>query len=59
VSGSGAVLHTINPRLFEEPIVYIANHAEDQFLADEYRSKEFRNVIDKNFEGFVKPLYQR
>ncbi|MDC8756748.1 3-(methylthio)propionyl-CoA ligase [Janthinobacterium fluminis] len=32
VSGSGAVLHTINPRLFPEQIVYIANHAEDQCL---------------------------
>ncbi len=32
VSGSGAVLHTINPRLFPEQIAYIANHAEDQIL---------------------------
>jgi fatty-acyl-CoA synthase len=32
VSGSGAVLHTINPRLFPEQIEYIANHAEDQVL---------------------------
>ncbi|MGK2911932.1 MAG: long-chain fatty acid--CoA ligase [Sphingobium sp.] len=30
--GMGAVLHTINPRLFDEQIVYIANHAEDQVL---------------------------
>ncbi|MFP5340751.1 MAG: 3-(methylthio)propionyl-CoA ligase, partial [Gammaproteobacteria bacterium] len=29
VSGIGAVLHTINPRLFPEQIVYIVNHAED------------------------------
>ncbi len=32
VSGSGAVLHTINPRLTPEHIAYIANHAEDQYL---------------------------
>ncbi|MDL2357978.1 MAG: 3-(methylthio)propionyl-CoA ligase [Pseudomonadota bacterium] len=32
VSGSGAVLHTINPRLHPEQIAYIANHAEDQVL---------------------------
>ncbi len=32
VSGSGAVLHTINPRLFEEQIEYIINHAEDRVL---------------------------
>ena len=32
ISGSGAVLHTINPRLHPEQIAYIANHAEDQYL---------------------------
>jgi len=32
VSGMGAVLHTINPRLFPEQIVYIANHAEDKVI---------------------------
>ncbi|MGK5026047.1 3-(methylthio)propionyl-CoA ligase [Janthinobacterium sp. RB2R34] len=32
VSGSGAVLHTINPRLFPDQITYISNHAEDQVL---------------------------
>ena len=32
VSGSGAVLHTVNPRLFPEQITYIINHAEDKFL---------------------------
>jgi acyl-CoA synthetase (AMP-forming)/AMP-acid ligase II len=32
VSGSGAVLHTVNPRLHPEQIAYIANHAEDQYL---------------------------
>lgn len=32
VSGCGAVLHTVNPRLFPEQIDYIINHAEDQVL---------------------------
>ncbi|AII53087.1 hypothetical protein N008_14015 [Hymenobacter sp. APR13] len=32
VSGSGAVCHTINPRLFFEQLVYIINHAEDRLL---------------------------
>lgn len=32
VSGSGAVLHTINPRLFDEQLVYVANHAEDSWI---------------------------
>src|SRR5438477_9605739 len=32
ISGIGAVCHTINPRLFDEQIVYIVNHAEDRLL---------------------------
>lgn len=32
VSGMGAVLHTINPRLFPEQISYIVNHAQDQYV---------------------------
>ncbi len=32
VSGSGRVLHTINPRLHPDQIAWIANHAEDKVL---------------------------
>src|SRR5262252_8943250 len=32
VSGSGAVLHTLNPRLHADQVVWIADHAEDQIL---------------------------
>ena len=32
VSGSGRVLHTINPRLSPDQVAWIANHAEDQVL---------------------------
>lgn len=32
ISGSGLVCHTINPRLFPEQLVYIANDAEDQVI---------------------------
>jgi fatty-acyl-CoA synthase len=32
VPGMGAVLHTVNPRLFPEQLVYIINHAEDRLL---------------------------
>ena len=31
-SGSGAVLHTLNPRLHPDQVTYIADHAEDQAL---------------------------
>ncbi len=32
VSGTGSVLHTLNPRLHPDQVVYIADHAEDQVL---------------------------
>ena len=32
VSGSGRVLHTLNPRLHPDQVVWIANHAEDTVL---------------------------
>jgi fatty-acyl-CoA synthase len=33
VSGSGRVLHTINPRLHPDQVAWIINHAQDQVLA--------------------------
>jgi fatty-acyl-CoA synthase len=45
ISGMGGVAHTINPRLFEEQIVYIANHAEDRVL-----------FFDLTFVGLVEKL---
>jgi acyl-CoA synthetase (AMP-forming)/AMP-acid ligase II len=56
VSGMGAVLHTINPRLFPEQIVYIANHAEDKYL---FFDLTFAPLIEKlgplmkSVKGFV------
>ena len=32
VSGSGSILHTLNPRLHADQVVWIADHAEDQVL---------------------------
>jgi 3-(methylthio)propionyl---CoA ligase len=32
VSGSGAVLHTLNPRLHPDQLVYIVDHAQDEIL---------------------------
>lgn len=32
VSGSGAVLHTVNPRLFAEQLAYVINHAGDKVM---------------------------
>ena len=43
--GMGGVIHTINPRLFDEQIVYIANHADDRVL-----------LYDKAFDPIVQRL---
>ncbi len=32
ITGLGAIYHTVNPRLFDDQIVYIINHAEDRLL---------------------------
>src|SRR6476660_3678065 len=32
IAGIGAVYHTLNPRLFPDQLIYIANHAEDKVL---------------------------
>jgi len=32
VSGANCILHTLNPRLFEEQLDYIVNHAEDRAI---------------------------
>ncbi len=32
VSGSGRVLHTVNPRLFPDQLTYIVNHADDRVI---------------------------
>lgn len=32
VSGAGMVCHTINPRLFEDQLVFIINHSDDKIL---------------------------
>jgi acyl-CoA synthetase (AMP-forming)/AMP-acid ligase II len=42
--GVGGVLHTINPRLFDDQLEYIANHAEDQVLLYD---AQFQPIIDR------------
>ena len=44
VAGMGGVLHTINPRLFEDQLEYIANHAEDRVLLYD---AAFQPIVDK------------
>ncbi len=42
--GMGGVIHTVNPRLFDEQLVYIANHAEDKVL---FYDKLFQPIVDR------------
>ena len=48
VSGSGRVLHTLNPRLHPDQVVWIANHAEDQVLC-----------FDASFLAIVQAVHAR
>ncbi len=48
VSGSGRVLHTLNPRLHPDQIVWIADHAEDQVLC-----------FDMTFLPIIKSIHSR
>jgi fatty-acyl-CoA synthase len=55
VPSSGGVLHTVNPRLHEEDLAYIVNHAEDKILIVD---KTLMEVLQKfrekaNFEHVV------
>ncbi len=45
IPGIGAVCHTVNPRLFEEQIVYIINHANDRIL-----------MVDQDFVGLAEGI---
>ena len=48
VSGTGRVLHTLNPRLHPDQIVWIANHAEDSVLC-----------FDMSFLPIVKAIHTK
>jgi fatty-acyl-CoA synthase len=48
VSGTGRVLHTLNPRLHPDQVVWIANHAEDQVLC-----------FDVSFLPIIKAVHSR
>src|SRR5579872_2868319 len=48
VPGMGGVLHTVNPRLFDDQLEYIVNHAEDRVL-----------FYDAAFEPLVERMKER
>jgi fatty-acyl-CoA synthase len=66
VTGIGAVLHTVNPRLFPEQIVYIVDHAEDSWMfADlacwpiiEALADKLPNVKPDDFMDCTQKIYQ-
>ncbi len=44
VIGMGGIIHTINPRLFDDQLAYIANHAEDRVLLYD---RAFQAMVDR------------
>jgi fatty-acyl-CoA synthase len=42
--GMGGIVHTINPRLFDDQLVYIANHAEDRVL---FYDAAFSSIVER------------
>ena len=48
--GMGGVLHTINPRLFDDQLVYIANHAQDRIL---FYDAAFAPIVER-----LKPRFE-
>ncbi len=56
VMGLGAIVHTLNPRLFTEQLAYIVNHAEDQWI---FTDLTFVPLLEKlqdqipNVRGFI------
>lgn len=56
IPGIGAVCHTVNPRLFEEQIAYIIDHAQDTFLmVDQDFVELVERIVDKipNVKQFI------
>ncbi len=49
ISGIGAVCHTLNPRLFEDQLAYIVNHAKDRFL---FIDTTFLPLVEKMIDRF-------
>src|SRR6202165_5809012 len=44
VTCSGRVLHTVNPRLFSEQLVYIINHAENGYV---FFDPDFTSLVER------------
>jgi fatty-acyl-CoA synthase len=50
VAGMGGVLHTVNPRLFEDQLEYIVNHAEDRVMLYDAM---FQPIVDRMKERWT------
>lgn len=51
VSGMGAVCHTLNPRLFQDQLIYIVNHAEDRWLFVDLSFVPILEAVADRLEG--------
>ena len=50
VSGIGCIVNTVNPRLFPEQLIYIINHAENQYLFIDLSFVELVESISDSLE---------
>ncbi|MEM7424117.1 MAG: long-chain-fatty-acid--CoA ligase, partial [Pseudomonadota bacterium] len=48
VPGAGGILHSLNPRLSAEQLIYIIDHAEDQWI-----------LIDHDIVGILEPIAEK
>ncbi|MEL7278640.1 MAG: AMP-binding protein, partial [Pseudomonadota bacterium] len=48
VPGAGAVLHTLNPRLFQDQLTYVITHAEDSVL-----------IVDRDLLPIIEGVWDR
>ncbi len=54
IMGIGAICHTVNPRLFPEQIVYIINHAEDDYIFTDTTFLPLLEAIQDKIPGVKK-----
>ncbi|MGE0417112.1 MAG: long-chain fatty acid--CoA ligase [Acetobacteraceae bacterium] len=56
VSGSGAICHTVNPRLAPDDIAYIVNHAGDSVLFADLSFVPLISQLASRFSGLVREI---
>lgn len=56
IMGIGAVCHTLNPRLFEDDLAYIINHAQDSIILADTTFVRLLEALHPRIRGCVKHI---